>query len=66
MSLAMEETAPDDEDYVIFRVPIDEATVAWLLEIAEERGCEPRFIASAILRDVREDDQAAHTKQQLN
>lgn len=49
-----------DEQETVFRVPLDDATTAWLLEVAEACHAEPRRVIAAILRDVRLDDEAAH------
>ena len=49
-----------DDGYVVFKVPVDAATMAWLCELAEDRGYPPALIAAAVLRDVREDDQRSH------
>jgi hypothetical protein len=42
------------------RIPVDDATAAWLAEVAESCHGEMEMIAAAILRDVKDDDELAH------
>jgi hypothetical protein len=51
----------DRDDQVTFiQVPLDDATFAWVIELAELCHVEPRLVIAAILRDVRVDDQTEH------
>lgn len=49
-----------DERTNFVRVPLDDATFAWLLEIAEMSHAAPADVVSAMLGDIRRDDQDAH------
>jgi hypothetical protein len=55
----------DPDGYIVLRVPIDDATAAWLVEVADMSHLPPERIAAAVLRDVREDDQAAHLQEEM-
>ena len=49
------------EDGVTYlKVPLDDATFAWLVELSEHCHVEPRLLVAAILRDVKNDDETAH------
>ena len=61
MSIDPSQIEKDEDGYIVFRVPVDDATVAWLCSLAGVHGHEPRLIAAAILRDVREDDDRHQT-----
>ena len=51
----------DDEGQVThLRIPLDDRTFAWLVELAESCHVEPALVAAAILRDVRLDDENEH------
>lgn len=51
---------PDEsDDYVEFKVRLDLETVAWLMEIADLNHAPPALVLASIIRDTREDDQAA-------
>ena len=42
------------------RILLDDLTLARLLEVADGCQCDPSLVASAMLRDVLEDDARAH------
>jgi hypothetical protein len=44
----------------VLPIVLDRETMAWLVELSRSTDNHPGVIASHILRDVREDDQAAH------
>lgn len=52
--------AEEDGGTVFFRVPIDDATVARLMTVADEAHADPATIIAAIVRDVLEDDELTH------
>jgi hypothetical protein len=49
-----------DEEVTYLRVPLDDATFAWVIELAESCHVEPSLVISSILRDVRVDDETEH------
>ena len=53
-----------NEQVTHVRVPLDDATFAWVVELAESCHVEPRLVIAAILRDVRLDDETAHLCEQ--
>lgn len=42
----------------VFEVALDDVAVAWLLEVAQGCGIPPAQVIAAMLRDIREDDEA--------
>ena len=50
----------DDRGVVFFRVPVDDATVARLMTVADEAHSDPATIIASILHDVLKDDEDAH------
>lgn len=46
-------------------VELDDATLAWLIEVADMHHAEPAVIAASILRDIRQDDQDAHLQETM-
>lgn len=49
-----------DETKHPIRVLLDDVTLARLLEVADGCQCDPSLVASAMLRDILEDDARAH------
>jgi len=52
--------AEEEDGVVFFRVPVDEATVARLMTVADETHNDPAMIIASILHDVLKDDEDAH------
>ena len=50
----------DETDVVYFSVPLDLKTVAWLMDVCEGAHAPPMIVLAAMIRDLREDDEAAH------
>jgi len=63
MSIVLEIRTDDERvsPTIVSRAELDDATIAWLIEV-QESGHIPSLatLIAAIVRDVREDDQAAH------
>jgi len=55
--------AHHDDDLVEVTVKVPRATLAWLCEVADLHHSTPELTAGAVLRDVAQDDQAAHEEQ---
>lgn len=51
----------EDEDFVEFSVRLDLRTVAWLMELADLNHAPPALVLASIIRDTREDDEAAES-----
>lgn len=51
---------PGTNPRTLFRIALDDVTVARLIELAEACGADPNIVAAAIVRDVLEDDALAH------
>ena len=58
--MAQTDHHPDDEEYVLFDVPVDFATLRWLCEIADANHQEPKEVMAALLKETRIDDEAEH------
>ncbi len=52
---------PDENDVVWVSLPVDLETFAWLVRLSEECHALPESVGGALLRDIRQDDEAAHT-----
>lgn len=50
----------DEEEEEIVPIPLDRATRARLVAFARATGLHPREAASALLRDLLEDDERLH------
>lgn len=48
------------EPKTLFRVALDDITVARLIELADICQADPRSVIAAIIKDVLEDDARAH------
>lgn len=49
----------DEED--VLPVPLDRETIAWLAELERATGAPARLLVASMLRDIRIDDEAAHS-----
>lgn len=54
----------EDEEVVEFSVALDLKTVAWLMQVCEGAHAPPSAVLSAMIRDIREDDEIAHDIEQ--
>ena len=52
--------AEEEGGVVFFRVPVDDATVARLMTVADETHNDPATIIASILHDVLKDDEDAY------
>jgi len=59
MSIILEISHGERGERCTYRAELDDETVAWLVGIAEACHAQPALIATSILRNVREDDEAA-------
>lgn len=50
----------DEEELVLFSVPLNGATVERLMRLADICHADPRKIAASLLHDVLAEDEAAH------
>lgn len=50
----------DEEPKTVFDVALDDETVAWLIGVCEGCNAPPAVVIAAMLRDLRQDDEAAH------
>jgi hypothetical protein len=51
----------DEPEIVWVSIPLDLKTFAWLAALAENCHAFPESVGASILRDIREDDEVAHT-----
>ena len=50
----------DSEDETVFYVPLDDESVARLMELSEATHTPPAMLIASITHDVLRDDEAAH------
>lgn len=54
------EQKKDEPEVIWITIPVDLHTFCWLASVAKESAALPETIASTVLRDVRQDDEALH------
>lgn len=58
--MAIDPDPEDDDDVETLPVDLDRDVRLWLAEQARATGVHPRVIAASIIKDVVQDDRAAH------
>lgn len=57
-----EQSEEDDVEVVPMELPLDRATIAWLARLHNLTGDHPRIMIASMLRMIRTDDEALHSK----
>lgn len=52
----------DEVEVVPMELPLDRATIAWLAHLHNLTGDHPRIMIASMLRMIRVDDEALHSK----
>ena len=54
------ETVEDDVEFVPLALPLDRETISWLTRLSQGNDATAAEFIASIVREAREDDEAAH------